>query len=140
MLADPTHAAVLAAIHAASFEPGARWSAAAFATLLALPGHTGLLDPQAGFLLGRVAADEAELLTLAVLPARRRRGTARALLRAWQPLAKHQGAQTLFLEVDATNAAALALYTTEGFHQTGRRPSYYPNGADALLYARPLGG
>lgn len=135
---QPSHAAVLEAIHAASFAPGARWSAASFATLLALPGHAGLLDPAAGFILGRVAADEAELLTLAVLPERRRDGIGRTLLRHWQSLARDQGAATLFLEVEAGNTSATTLYVAEGFHQTGRRRAYYPNGADALLFARAV--
>lgn len=136
---QPSHAAVLEAIHAASFAPADRWSAASFATLLALPGHAGLLDAAAGFVLGRVAADEGELLTLAVLPGCRRRGIGRALLRGWRQIAAGQGAATLFLEVEAGNASALALYVAEGFRQTGCRRAYYPNGGDALLYARPVG-
>ena len=134
----PAQAAVLEAIHAASFEPGARWSAAAFAALLALPGHAGLLDPEAGFILGRVVADEAELLTLAVLPGRRRQGVGRALLADWCQFAGGQGAATLHLEVEAGNAAALALYEGMGCRRTGLRRAYYPNGADALLYACPI--
>ncbi len=135
---QPSHGAVLEAFHAACFAPGARWSAASFATLLALPGYVGLLNPAAGFVLGRVAADEAELLTLAVLPDRRREGIGRALLRGWLRIAVAQGATTLFLEVEDGNASALALYVAEGLCQTGRRRAYYPSGADALLYACPI--
>ena len=135
---QPSDGAVLEAIHAACFAPDARWSAASFATLLGLPGYTGLLNPMAGFVLGRVAADEAELLTLAVLPERRRQGTGRALLRGWLPIAAAQGATTLLLEVEDGNASALALYVAEGLRQTGRRRGYYSSGADALLYAGPL--
>ena len=135
---DPSHAAVLEALHAASFQPGARWSAAAFATLLALPGHGGLLDPRAGFVLGRVAADEAELLTLAVLPARRRQGVGSALLAGWRQMAAAQGATKLYLEVQADNAAAQALYLAQGFAEIGRRRAYYHDGADALIYSRPI--
>ncbi|MCS6921545.1 MAG: GNAT family N-acetyltransferase, partial [Elioraea sp.] len=76
--------ACLAGLHAAAFPPGEAWGEDAFARLLALPGTTGALaaeeDAPVGFVLARQALDEAELLTLAVLPERRRRGIGRALL------------------------------------------------------------
>ncbi len=76
------HAAALAAIHAAAFPPGERWDAAAFAGLLATPGTFGLLDERGGFVLARQAGGEAELLTLAVLPAV---AAAAASGAAWSP-------------------------------------------------------
>jgi ribosomal protein S18 acetylase RimI-like enzyme len=77
-------AAVLAALHAQAMDEA--WSAATFAGLLAVPGSFGLLamgagDP-AGFALARVAADEAEILALAVVPAWRCRGVGAALVDA----------------------------------------------------------
>lgn len=136
-------AAVLAGLHARCFAEA--WSAEAFARLLSSPGCAALvarLDAApAGFALYRVAADEAELLSLAVLPAARRRGLGRALLRAVQAQARARGAATLFLEVGAENRAAGALYRAAGFAVVGRRPGYYaaagPAG-DALLLRRAL--
>lgn len=131
----PGAATVLAALHARSFPAEERWTASAFAGLLALPGCGGLLDPTGGFVLGRVAADEAEILTLAVLPERRRRGLGRALLAGWQAEAVRRGASRLFLEVAADNVAAQALYAACQFTEVGRRRRYYPGGGDALVLA-----
>ena len=77
-----------AALHAESFAAlGERaWTRQDIAELVASPGVAGLLlqvdGHDAGFALCRVAADEAELLTIAVRPARRRQGVARRLLAA----------------------------------------------------------
>lgn len=134
----------VAALHAASFVDDP-WSASAIAAILATPGSFGILAISgagpAGFLLGRVAADEAEILSIGVVPAMRRRGVARRLIAAAAAEAAQSGARRLFLEVAADNRAARALYLREGFAQVGRRPSYYRRGAgrmDALILARPL--
>ncbi len=132
--ADGAHAAVLAAIHAAAFAAAEAWGADAMRLQLALPGCFGWLRPDAaGFVLARVAADEAELLTLAVLPAARRRGLGAALLAAAAREAARRGARALFLEVADGNAGAQALYGAAGFAPVGRRSRYYPGGADALV-------
>ncbi|OJY65684.1 MAG: ribosomal-protein-alanine acetyltransferase [Rhodospirillales bacterium 70-18] len=136
--ATPLHAAALAAIHAASFPPRERWGADAMALQLGLPGAFGLIDPAGGMVLARVAADEAEILTLAVAPALRRQGRARALLEAAAARAARAGAAALFLEVSAANAAARALYESCGFARVGLRTRYYSDGADALVMRRPL--
>lgn len=136
--ATPAHAAVLAAIHAAAFPPGARWGADAMALQLGLPGAFGLIDPDGGMVLARVAADEAEILTIAVLPELRRQGRARALLEAAAAKAAAAGAVSLFLEVAQANAAARALYAAAGFAPVGRRRGYYGPGADALVLRRAL--
>ncbi|GIK97551.1 MAG: alanine acetyltransferase [Alphaproteobacteria bacterium] len=133
----------LAALHAACFPDP--WSATAMATLLATPGSFGVLsatpDQPAGFVLARVAADEAEILSIGVGPGWRRRGIARQLLAAVSARAAESGARRLFLEVAADNHPARALYLREGFAQVGRRPRYYrrAGGAvDALVLARAL--
>lgn len=133
----------VAALHAACFDEA--WSAAAIAALLATPGSFGVLsvsaDLPAGFLLARVAADEAEILSLGVLPSLRRHGIARILLQSAATRAAESGAVRLFLEVASDNHAARALYLREGFALVGRRPCYYRRGAgalDALILARPL--
>jgi [ribosomal protein S18]-alanine N-acetyltransferase len=131
--ATPAHAAALAAIHAAAFPPRETWGADAISLQLALPGAFGLIDGRGGMLLGRIAADEAEVLTLAVVPAVRRQGIATALLQAAKNHARALGARAMFLEVATGNAAALALYRREGFAEIGRRRRYYADASDALV-------
>jgi ribosomal-protein-alanine N-acetyltransferase len=80
-----------------------------------------------------VAADEAEILTLAVVPASRRTGLATALLHTANARAKNDGAAAMLLEVAESNEAARALYTRLGFTQVGRRRGYYGTGKDALV-------
>lgn len=115
-------------LHRLSFEPmGERgWTRQDMAELLAAPGVVGLLaEHDAGFALCRVAADEAELLTIAVDPAARRHGIGAALLAAVVAQARGAGAATLLLEVGVDNPAARALYDRAGFIEVGRRPGYY---------------
>lgn len=102
------------------------------------PGVTALFggktENQAlGFALWRDLGSEAELLSLGVLPAAQRRGLGQALLAAVTSAAKQAGAQKLFLEVDAGNAAARALYSKTGFERVGLRRAYYRDGADAII-------
>jgi [ribosomal protein S18]-alanine N-acetyltransferase len=134
--ATPAHAAAMAAIHAASFPARERWGTDAMALQLGLPGVFGLIDPAGALVLARVVADEAEILTLAVTPPLRRQGRARSLLEAAISEAAARGAKTLFLEVSVSNAPARALYGAAGFVEVGRRPRYYPGGADALIMRR----
>lgn len=127
-------ACVLAEIHAEAFD--APWPSSAFGALLVQPGVW--IEAEAdGFVLMRVALDEAEILTLAVRPAARRRGIARILVSRAVREAARRGAARLFLEVAEDNAPAIALYAGLGFALTGRRPRYYARGdapaADALL-------
>jgi ribosomal-protein-alanine N-acetyltransferase len=132
----------LAALHAAAFAPARSWSAAEFDSFLADPACLLVARPE-GFALARVTLDEAELLTIATDPARRRQGVARGLLGALFGGLAGRGAETLFLEVAEDNAAARALYAGAGFAMAGRRRGYYPrrNGAaaDALILRRALG-
>lgn len=92
-----------------------------------------------GLVLFRVAADEAEILTLGVIPEVRRAGVGRALLEAALENARTLGAAALFLEVAADNAAAIALYQQAGFGAVGSRKGYYSRvggTVDALVLAR----
>ncbi|MFV0279637.1 MAG: GNAT family N-acetyltransferase [Rhodoblastus sp.] len=84
-----------------------------------------------GFVLSRRAADEAEILTIAVAPGARGAGLATALLGNHLSRLARLGVSNLFLEVDESNRPALALYRRYGFEQVGRRPAYYakPDGA-----------
>ncbi len=84
-----------------------------------------------GFMLARVVADEAEILTLGVLAEARRYGVGRRLLESACARARTLGARRIYLEVGAGNTAGLALYRQLGFTETGRRDGYYDRGDDA---------
>ena len=143
----PEQAADCARLHAASF--AYPWSASDFESLIAGAGAVGTaaVDPAKarlrGFALSRLAADEAEILTIAVDPALRRAGVGRDLLRAHLAQAAYAGARRIFLEVDADNAAALALYKRFQFAPVGERKGYYKRSdgksATALIMRRDLG-
>ena len=92
-----------------------------------------------GVLIGRTAADEFEILNLAVLRANRRRGIASRLLDAALRWSRGAGSKRVLLEVRATNEAAILFYVRFGFTACGRRSQYYQNPPeDALLFARSL--
>ncbi|HMM14053.1 MAG TPA: GNAT family N-acetyltransferase [Parvibaculum sp.] len=130
----------LAALHRASFDEP--WDAPSIAAILAMPGSFALLAvpdtdgarsaSPAGFVLLRIAADEAEILTIAVDPALRRAGVGRRLVEAASALALAHGASALFLEVAEDNAPALALYEGAGFRTVGTRPGYYRRAGGAV--------
>ncbi|MBI1620980.1 ribosomal protein S18-alanine N-acetyltransferase [Aquamicrobium zhengzhouense] len=86
-------------------------------------------DP-AGFVLARLAAGEGEILTIAVSRAHRRQGLGRDLMEAVLRELHAERAEALFLEVDETNNAAIAMYKRLGFTEIARRPGYYEHGAD----------
>lgn len=135
----------MAAVHAASFDDA--WSAADIGDLLRGPGGFGLTvrDGQDGalaaFAIARAIAGEAEVLTVAVHPAHRRRGSGRALIEAIALRAAAVGATRLLLEVASDNDAALALYRTAGFARIGERRAYYSRqgrAVDAQVLSRDL--
>jgi ribosomal-protein-alanine N-acetyltransferase len=140
--AGAVHGEVLAAMHRVCFvQP---WSAGSMAATLAMPGAAGLIavaegSGPAGLVLWRSAAGEAEILTLAVLPGRRRAGLGRRLLDAALAGAAEAGAAAMFLEAAADNAAALALYQGAGFAEIGRRRGYYGS-VDAIAMRRDISG
>ena len=132
----------LADLHARCFKTPPPWSAQDFAGFIVDPLAFLLVEGDAGFLLGRAIAGEAELLTLAVAPEARRRGLGRKLLARFQYQASLRAAERAFLEVSAENAPAIALYESAGFTRVGQRRGYYqtPLGQriDALVLARDL--
>lgn len=135
-------ATALAGLHARAFAGQSRaWEAGEFAALLDSATVFALGGPRA-FALGRVIADEAELLTLATDPACRRQGLARACLAGFEDEARRRGATQAFLEVAETNGAALALYLSAGYRLGARRDGYYRMAdgtrADALVLTRAL--
>ncbi|MGB0900467.1 GNAT family N-acetyltransferase [Halocynthiibacter sp.] len=131
----------LAQLHARCFETPRPWSAMEFANLLESRGIIFAGDTR-GFILGRIAGPEAELLTIAVAPEARKTGIGRTLVAQYHDAMRDQGAEESFLEVAANNTAAIALYLGSGYTQTGKRPKYYttPDGQkqDALVFSRPL--
>ncbi|MBP7062587.1 tRNA (adenosine(37)-N6)-threonylcarbamoyltransferase complex dimerization subunit type 1 TsaB [Ferrovibrio sp.] len=125
---DAMQAALLSRLHAEGFHEA--WDEAAFVALLAMPGAFALLaldgaEQPAGFALGRIAADEAEVISIAVRPRLRQLGIGGVLLRGLAAEAARLGAGSLFLEVAEGNLAAQALYHACGFKQVGRRKDYY---------------
>ena len=132
----------LAALHARCFKTPPPWSAQDFAGFTADPLAFLLVEGDAGFLLGRTVAGEAELLTLAVAPEARRRGLGGKLVARFLYQARLRGAEDAFLEVSAENAPAIALYESLGFARVGLRRGYYQTtvgtGIDALILRRVL--
>lgn len=136
-----------AAIHAASF--AYPWTATEIEDLLRQTNviADAALDPKStklyGFVLARLAADEAEILAVATDPALRRHGIATRLLGVHLGRLQGAGVKVLFLEVDEQNSAARALYARFGFETAGRREGYYRarNGArsSALILRREMG-
>jgi ribosomal-protein-alanine N-acetyltransferase len=125
----PDRAEACARLHAESFAHP--WSAGEVAQLIA--GSSTLaaaaLDPASGrlrgFVLARLAADEAEILTIAVEAAARGKGVGRALIAEALRQASNAGAKSMFLEVGKDNAPALSLYARLGFAKVGERAGYY---------------
>jgi ribosomal-protein-alanine N-acetyltransferase len=142
--ATPRDAAAIAALHAVSFRQG--WSDGEFERLLLernIVAHRAMTGRALhGFILSRLAAGEAEILSVAVSSARRGRGLARALLNLHLRRLAGLGASAVFLEVDEDNEPARRLYQRAGFHEVGRRPGYYQQGreraATALVLRRDL--
>ena len=104
------------------------WGAASYLTYLCTVAEDG--GEVAGFLVyRRTAPDEYEILNLAVHPAQRRRGIARKLLTNSMEAFGGQW----FLEVRASNTAAISLYESMRFHQAGTRPAYYENPTEPAI-------
>ena len=138
--ARPRDAAAIAALHAASFKRG--WGEDEFHTLLAdraVMAHRATVGTApVGFILSRLAAGEAEILSVAIAPNWRGRGFARPLLDLHLRRLAGLGVRAVFLEVYEHNAPANALYRRAGFHQVGRRQGYYDGEATALVLRRDL--
>ncbi|NLZ18623.1 MAG: ribosomal protein S18-alanine N-acetyltransferase [Desulfobulbaceae bacterium] len=119
------------------------WSAAQIESELQYPAGLGFaaeIEAQlVAFALLRTCPPECELLRLVVHPLKRRKKIALSLLGFACNHCAQLGCQVCFLEVRASNAAAIQLYTSLGFLQEGRRKRYYTNPEeDALLLHRDL--
>lgn len=142
--ATPGDIARLADIHAKSFARA--WNEADISRLIASKGAFALAariegNAQAGpvgFVIVRVAADEAEIITIATDPSARRQGTGLELMHAAIRELQAERIARLFLEVDENNAAALGLYKRLGFHKVGERKGYYANAGNATALVMEL--
>jgi ribosomal-protein-alanine N-acetyltransferase len=89
-----------------------------------------------GYVLARAVADEAEILNVAVAPAWRRHGAARAMLQQVLTALRGRGVAEVFLEVRQSNVAARSLYRDLGFRVAGMRPAYYRRPVEDALVLR----
>ena len=125
-------AADLAALHGASFHRG--WSEDEFERLLldrAVVAHRVTIGRRlVGFIISRIIAGEAEILSVAVVSARRGKGLARQMLNLHLRRLAGLGTRTVFLEVNEGNVPANRLYQRAGFRTVGRREGYYPDRTD----------
>jgi ribosomal-protein-alanine N-acetyltransferase len=126
--ASPRDAPVLAGLHGASFHRG--WGEGEFEAMLSerntLLHRLKVGRRIAGFAVSRMAADEAEILSIAVAASYRGRGLSRALLLTHLGHLAGRGVRTVFLEVEENNLPARRLYERAGFAVAGRRERYYP--------------
>jgi len=140
LAARPRDAAAIAHLHAASFGRG--WGEDEVLQLLldnAVVAHRAMVRrTTVGFIMSRTAADEAEILSIAIAPARRGRGLSRLLLDFHLRNLAALGTRTVFLEVGENNSPACRLYNGAAFHEVGRRQGYYEGGATALVLRRDL--
>ena len=143
--AAPRDAAAIATLHGKSFHRG--WSDGEFEALLrdrnVVADRATAGGRLVGFILSRIAADEAEILSVAVASSRRGKGLARQLLDLNLRRLAGLGTRAVFLEVDEANTPARRLYRRAGFREVGRRAGYYPagqnqQGAAALILRRDL--
>lgn len=115
--------------------PERPWSAGEFADLK--KSGCDIMASQNGFVVWRVVADEAEIITIGVHPDARRGGIAAAMLTLVENDVKKRGGKKIFLEVAENNVPARALYEHNGYVRVGVRPKYY-NGVDAILMEKAL--
>ncbi|SEB04120.1 ribosomal protein S18-alanine N-acetyltransferase [Alkalimonas amylolytica] len=125
----------------AAFAP---WSLALFESCLAEDYFNFVLwdkDKLCGYYLAQQVLDEASLFNIVVAPAEQGKGFGRTLLQHMLQQAKQQYCHQVWLEVRASNTAAIALYQSAGFELTGRRKNYYQSSAgadDALVMSLKL--
>ncbi len=107
------------------------WSEQSIASELENPLSLWLVAMEEDRLLGYVGSqtvlDETDMMNVAVDPAARRQGVARALIQALTAQLKQRGSRKLSLEVRASNLGAIRLYESLGFARLGCRPGYYRN-------------
>ena len=93
-----------------------------------------------GFLVARIAADEAEILNTAVDPAHRREGIGSLLLAAAISTAQAHNAKNVYLEVRESNRKAIAFYVKHGFAKSAERHAYYTSPTENAVVMKKLTG
>ena len=134
---------LLASIHRQCFPH--YWNPEAFNNFFSVSGTHALVvgdsHPQA-MMVFRVQYEQADIITIGVLPGFRRQGIARMLVEETMKSVRAMGAKQLFLDVEDGNVAAIELYKGFGFYQINRRKLYYrqKDGSymDALVMMRKL--
>ena len=138
--AGPRDAGAISALHGVCFRRG--WSEDEVERLLldaSVVAHRALIGRQlVGFILSRMAAGEAEILSVAIAPRCRGRGLAAKLLMWHLRRLAGMAISAVFLEVEDGNRPALRLYDRAGFRQVGRRPGYYQQASGAPTAALVL--
>lgn len=116
------------------------WSQQSIASELYNPLSLWLVAQEGQTLLGYVGSqtclDETDMMNIAVFPASRRQGVARALIEALVSALRERGSKQLTLEVRASNGPARQLYESLGFLQVGLRKNYYRNPKEDALILR----
>ena len=139
----PVAAKLLSQLHKLCFSK--EWDEKAFSELLQLSSTTAqiisLAEKPCAFCLYQIVGEDAEILTLGVIPDMRGNSVGHFLLsQGIDPLVK-AGVHRLFLEVSETNVSALKLYEQFGFIKIGLRKNYYKekdSRADAIVMEKPL--
>ena len=136
-------APLLSALHAQCFEQP--WDEKAFSELLSLPSTAAHIvtndDIPLGFCFYQITQDEAEILSVGIVPAKRGLSAGTALLAHGFKFLADRQVNRLLLEVSETNTAARTLYLKSGFTEIGRRKGYYREKGtrrDALMYEKLL--
>lgn len=139
--ARPADATAIAALHGVSFRRG--WSEDEILRLLlernVVTERMTAGGKLIGFMMSRLAAGEAEILSVAIAPAWRGRGLSRQLLDLHLRRLAGLGIRAVYLEVGEDNAPACRLYRRTGFKEVARRHGYYDDGATALVLRRDFG-
>ena len=124
----------LADLHQKCF-PNKPWDEKDFADLQ--KSGCEIIMSENGFIVYRIAVDEAEIITIGVNPELRRQGIASAMLGIIEKTVKNQGVKKIFFEVSSNNIPAQKLYENYGYKSIGIRPKYY-DGIDAILMSKDL--
>ena len=133
--------AEMAELHRAEPTGQRAWSEAEFSSMLSASNALSVTC-DAGFALGQVIVDEAELFLIMTKPEHRKQGIGHHILAMFEQQAFQNAVRRIILEVADTNAAAQALYSANGYQQIAVRKNYYtfPDGshADAIVMEKYL--
>ncbi len=144
----PDVAEMLADIQKTAYQDAVEriWTVEEFTSLMSGPGVCAMViicdEQPCGFLMWRQVAEEAEILSLCILPEYRRQGHGHRILQKFSGHLALSSVRQIFLEVRENNEAATTLYNNSAFEIVGRRKGYYGRKQDALImkFTMPGGG